>query len=68
VRSEELGGAEQALGGETPHKVARLLIADDHALVREGLRTMLSGEEGIEVIAEQETEDGRFGRKKHPAW
>jgi DNA-binding NarL/FixJ family response regulator len=31
---------------------ARLLIADDHALVREGLRTMLSGEEGIEVIAE----------------
>jgi two-component system, NarL family, response regulator LiaR len=31
---------------------ARLLIADDHALVREGLRTMLSGEDGIEVIAE----------------
>jgi CheY-like chemotaxis protein len=31
---------------------ARLLIADDHALVREGLRTMLSGEEGIEVVAE----------------
>jgi two-component system, NarL family, response regulator LiaR len=52
VRSEELGGAEEALGGETPHKVARLLIADDHALVREGLRTMLSGEVGIEVIAE----------------
>ena len=24
----------------------RLLIADDHALVREGLRTMLSGEGG----------------------
>ena len=49
MRFEELGGAEEALGGETP---ARLLIADDHALVREGLRTMLSGEEGIEVIAE----------------
>jgi DNA-binding NarL/FixJ family response regulator len=32
--------------------VARILIADDHALVREGLRTMLSGEDGIEVIAE----------------
>jgi two-component system, NarL family, response regulator LiaR len=52
VRFEELGGAEEALGGETPHKVARLLIADDHALVREGLRTMLSGEDNIEVIAE----------------
>jgi DNA-binding NarL/FixJ family response regulator len=45
VRFEELGGT-------TPPKVARLLIADDHALVREGLRTMLSGEDGIEVIAE----------------
>ena len=30
----------------------RILIADDHALVREGLRTMLSGEVGLEVIAE----------------
>src|SRR5215203_6037561 len=37
--------------------VARILIADDHALVREGLRTMLSGEEGIEIIAE--ANDGR---------
>jgi DNA-binding NarL/FixJ family response regulator len=52
VRFEELGGAEEALGGGAPPKVARLLIADDHALVREGLRTMLSGEDGIEVIAE----------------
>jgi DNA-binding NarL/FixJ family response regulator len=57
VRFEELGGAEEALGGETPPKVARLLIADDHALVREGLRTLLSGEDGIEVIAE--ANDGR---------
>ena len=31
---------------------ARIVIADDHALVREGLRTMLTGEEGIEVVAE----------------
>jgi DNA-binding NarL/FixJ family response regulator len=38
--------------GAAASKVARILIADDHALVREGLRTMLSGEEGIEVIAE----------------
>jgi two-component system, NarL family, response regulator LiaR len=43
--------------GEAASKVARLLIADDHALVREGLRTMLSGEVGIEVIAE--ANDGR---------
>ena len=36
----------------TPTEPARLLIADDHALVREGLRTMLTGEEGISVVAE----------------
>jgi DNA-binding NarL/FixJ family response regulator len=39
--------------GETDEATAaRILIADDHALVRGGLRTMLSGEDGIEVIAE----------------
>ncbi len=43
--------------GAAASKVARILIADDHALVREGLRTMLSGEVGLEVIAE--ANDGR---------
>jgi two-component system, NarL family, response regulator LiaR len=38
--------------GAAASRVARILIADDHALVREGLRTMLSGEVGLEVIAE----------------
>jgi DNA-binding NarL/FixJ family response regulator len=52
VRFEGMGGAEEASREATPSQVARLLIADDHALVREGLRTMLSGEDGIEVIAE----------------
>src|SRR5918997_289885 len=52
VRFEERGGAEEASRRASPSQVARLLIADDHALVREGLRTMLSGEAGIEVIAE----------------
>jgi two-component system response regulator DegU len=31
---------------------ARLLIADDHALVREGPRTMFIGEEDIQIVAE----------------
>ena len=52
VRFEERGGAEEASSKATPSQVARLLIADDHDLVREGLRTMLSGEDGLEVIAE----------------
>jgi DNA-binding NarL/FixJ family response regulator len=47
------GGKEMGNGeGAALPKVARILIADDHALVREGPRTMLSGEDGIEVIAE----------------
>jgi DNA-binding NarL/FixJ family response regulator len=33
-------------------EAARILLADDHALIREGLRTMLSGEEGLEVVGE----------------
>src|SRR3712207_992777 len=31
---------------------ARLLIADDHDLVREGLRAVLGGEEDLEVVGE----------------
>src|ERR687889_254666 len=51
VEFEERGAGEASR--ETDEAtVARILIADDHALVREGLRTMLSGEDGIEVIAE----------------
>jgi len=57
VRFEERGGTEEASRQATPSQVARLLIADDHALVREGLRTMLSGEAGIEVVAE--AQDGQ---------
>ena len=38
--------------GAAPSETARLLIADDHALVREGLRTMLSGEDDLSIVAE----------------
>ncbi len=30
----------------------RVLIADDHAVVREGLRVLLSGEPGLELVGE----------------
>jgi two-component system, NarL family, response regulator LiaR len=49
VRGGKEMGNDEGAALPTP---ARILIADDHALVREGLRTMLSGEDGIEVIAE----------------
>ena len=45
---EEAGRVEETIQTNP----ARLLIADDHALVREGLRTMLSGEDGLSVVAE----------------
>jgi DNA-binding NarL/FixJ family response regulator len=31
---------------------ARLIIADDHALLRSGIRSMLYGEPGLEVVGE----------------
>jgi DNA-binding NarL/FixJ family response regulator len=38
--------------GSSPPK--RLLIADDHALVREGMRAMLASEQNLEVVGEAE--------------
>ena len=39
------------MSSETP-SAARLLLAEDHALVREGMRNMLSDEPDLEVVAE----------------
>ena len=38
-------------------KSIRILIADDHAIVRKGLRTLIASEPGMEVVGE--AEDGR---------
>jgi DNA-binding NarL/FixJ family response regulator len=49
-----------ALSGTRPEGrsgPARIVIADDHGLVRQGLRNMLAREEGVEVVGE--AEDGR---------
>jgi NarL family two-component system response regulator LiaR len=43
--------------GEPPDNTIRVLIADDHAIVRKGIRALLATEAGIEVVAE--AEDGR---------
>ena len=37
---------------EAPTRPAQLVIADDHALVRKGIRSMLDGEPGLEVVGE----------------
>ena len=44
--------------GEGPSvETIRVLIADDHTLVRAGIRALLQGLEGVEVVAE--AGDGR---------
>ncbi len=42
------------MSGEASSSPTRLLLADDHALVREGMRAMLSKEPDLEVIGEAE--------------
>jgi two-component system, NarL family, response regulator NreC len=47
----------------------RIVLADDHAVVRRGLRLLLDGEAGFEVVAEAGDVDGarRYVRGHHPA-
>ena len=49
-------------------RTLRVVIADDHAVVRRGLRQVLDGEEGFEVVAEASDLDGarRYVRGHHP--
>ena len=41
-------------------KTTKLLLADDHALVRGGIRALLNELDGIEVVAE--ASNGQIGR------
>ena len=46
----------------------RVVIADDHSVVRRGLRGVLEGEDGFEIVAEASTLDDarRYVRGHHP--
>ena len=46
---------DDAPGTKSDGSPYRLLIADDHELARAGLRAMLSGEPGLEIVAEATT-------------
>jgi DNA-binding NarL/FixJ family response regulator len=43
------------MSNPAPATPARLIIADDHELARAGLRTMISGERGLEIVGEATT-------------
>jgi two-component system response regulator NreC len=55
------------MGREADAKI-RIVIADDHSVVRRGLRQLLDAEPGFEVVAEAEDIDGarRYTRGHHP--
>ncbi len=48
-----LRAEEDLVGGPAPRQV-RVLIADDHPIVREGLRKLLSVEEDVDIVGEAE--------------
>jgi DNA-binding NarL/FixJ family response regulator len=52
-----LGGAESVSGADTQRRTIRVVLADDHPIVRDGLRKLLTLEDDIEVVGE--ASDGR---------
>lgn len=58
----------QAADGAAAQEI-RIVLADDHQVVRSGLRLLLDAEEGMEVVAEASDVDGarRYVRGHHPA-
>ena len=56
-------------GDNAPAEPIRIVLADDHEVVRSGLRLLLDGEEGFEVVAEASDVESarRYVRGHHPA-
>lgn len=49
-----------------PAKPLRIVLVDDHTLVRAGIRTLLEGRTGVQIVAEAENgRDGAALAKKH---
>jgi two-component system response regulator NreC len=58
---------DEAAADAAPEPI-RIVLADDHAVVRSGLRMLLDSEQGLEVVAEASDVDsaGRYVRGHHP--
>lgn len=61
-------GASQDAGEAPSAETIRVVLADDHTVVRSGLRMLLDSESGIEVVAEASNVDDarRYVRGHHP--
>jgi two-component system response regulator NreC len=69
MTDEATGGADAEASGEPPSEESiRIVLADDHRVVRSGLRMLLDSESGLEVVAEASDVDGarRYVRGHHP--
>src|ERR1700710_1104029 len=66
---DHTGSAEGPGDGESSAgDPIRIVLADDHAVVRSGLRMLLDSESGLEVVAEAENIENarRYVRGHHP--
>jgi two-component system response regulator NreC len=68
MTGEAMGG-DMVVGGGLPcERPIRIVLADDHGVVRSGLRMLLDSESGLEVVAEASDVSGarRYVRGHHP--
>jgi two-component system response regulator NreC len=69
---QDASGTELANGREGPPEgeagVIRIVLADDHVVVRHGLKMLLDSEPGLRVVAEADDVEGakRYVRGHHP--
>ncbi|MGA2453554.1 MAG: response regulator transcription factor [Solirubrobacteraceae bacterium] len=68
MSDENAAPAAGAAGQPLPGEPIRLVLADDHAVVRSGLRMLLDSEPDFEVVAEASDVEGakRYVRGHHP--
>jgi two-component system response regulator NreC len=68
MESSSVSDDADPLSGASAAPPIRIVIADDHAIVRRGLRQLLDGELGFEVVAEAENVESarRYLRGHHP--
>jgi two-component system response regulator NreC len=69
MADSDVTGSEGAQAPADPAATIRIVLADDHAVVRRGLRMLLDGEARFEVVAEAGDVNGarRYVRGHHPA-